>query len=228
MHEAYKRILKSLDIEKHLTQKQITRLLYPEEFKSDAQGKAYGRINKNLLYLKKQNLLKSKSYGLGKEYFWSLRRHPVIAELGFEPPRAEVHAFKYEHEKQCAEVFVSLALTEKLYDWQPHKRISKGIIPDRMARFENRTFYFEIERGTQDKVIQKTENYRKFWCETKEEFSALFLVKDEKALEDSVNKLEAANASDHYCVGVFLQFIDDPLNAVLTSAHRSISFLEML
>ncbi len=180
------------------------------------------------MYLKKQNLLKSKSYGLGKEYFWSLRQHPVLAELGLEPPRSEVHAFKYEHEKQCAEVFVSLALTETLYDWQPHKRISKGIIPDRMARFENRTIYFEIERGTQDKIVQKTESYRKHWRETKEDFSVLFLVKDEKALEQTITKLEGINASDHYLVGVLPQFVDDPLKALLTSAQRSILLSEAL
>jgi hypothetical protein len=125
-------------------------------------------------------------------------------------------------------VFVSLALTERLHDWQPHKRISEGIIPDRAARFEYRVFYFEIERGTQDKVTHKTENYRNFWRETKEEFSVLFLVKDEKALEQTITKLEGINASDHYLVGVFPEFIDDPLNAILTSAHTSISFLELL
>lgn len=228
MHEAYERILKALSLEKHLTQKQITRLLYPQEFGSDAQNKAYGRINKNLLYLQKQNLLKSKSYGLGKDYFWSLRKHPVISDLGYEPPRAEVHAFKYEHEKQCAEVFVSLALTEKLYDWQGHKRISKGIIPDRIANLENRTFYLEIERGTQDKIVQKTENYRRFWRETKSDFYVLYLVKDEKTLEDAVRKLEAINASDHYLVGVFSEFTDEPLKAILTGTQRSVSLSELL
>lgn len=228
MHEAYERILKALSLEKHLTARQITRLLYPQEWRSDAQNKAYGRINKNLLYLQKQNLLKSKSYGLGKDYFWSLRKHPVIAELGYEPPRAEVHTFKYEHEKQCAESFVALALTKKLYDWQAHKRISKGIIPDRIAYLENRAFYLEIERGTQDKIIQKTENYRSFWRETKSDFHVLYLVKDEKTLEDSVRKLEVANASDHYLVSVFSEFTDDPLRAILTSTQRSISLSELL
>ena len=148
--------------------------------------------------------------------------------MGYEPPRSEVHAFKYEHEKQCAEVFVSLTLTGKLYGWQSHKRISKGIIPDRIARFENRIFYLEIERGTQDKIIQKTDSYRKFWRETKDEFSVLFLVRDEKALEDAVNKFESAGASGHYFVGVFSEFAGDPLNAILTSSIRSVSLQNLL
>lgn len=182
----------------------------------------------NLLYLRKQSLLKSKSYGLGKDYFWSLRKHPVISELGYEPPRSEVHAFKYEHERLCAEVFVSLTLTGKLYGWQLHKRISKGIISDRIARFESKLFYLEIERGTQDKIVQKTETYRKFWRETKEDFSVLFLVNDEKTLEDSVNKLEETEASSHYFVGVFAEFTDDPMNAILTSPFKSVSLQNLL
>lgn len=123
---------------------------------------------------------------------------------------------------------MSLALTEKLYDWQAHKRISKGIIPDRIANIENKIFYLEIERGTQDKVAQKTENYRRFWRETKEDFRVLFLVKDEKALEDSVRKLEAINVPDYYLVGVFSEFTNEPLNAILTGTHRSISLSELI
>lgn len=123
---------------------------------------------------------------------------------------------------------MSLALTEKLYGWQSHRRISKGIIPDRIANIENKIFYLEIERGTQDKIIQKTDNYRLFWRETKEDFRVLFLVKDEKALEDSVRKLETINAPDHYLVGVFSEFTDDPLNAILTGTQRSISLSELL
>lgn len=157
-----------------------------------------------------------------------MRKHPVIAELGLEPPRAEVHAFKYEHERICAEVFVSLALTGKLYDWQSHKKISKGIIPDRTACFENKIFYLEIERGTQDKIIQKTENYRRYWRETNGKFSVIYLVKDEKTLEDSVHKLEAAKASAHYLVGVFSEFIVDPLNAILTNSLKSVSLQNLL
>lgn len=115
----------------------------------------------------------------------------------------------------CAEVFVSLALTERLYGWQSHKRISKGIIPDRIANLENRIFYLEIERGTQDKINQKTENYRQFWRETNEEFHVLYLVKDEKTLEDSVRKLEEINASRHYLACVFLEFTEDPYLGVI-------------
>ncbi len=172
--------------------------------------------------------MKSKSYGLGKDYFWSLKKHPVIAELGYSPPRAEVHTFKYEHEKACAEVFVSLALTKKLYGWESHKRISKTTIPDRIANLERRIFYLEIERGTQDKIVHKTENYRTFFRETGEEFGVLFLVKDEKTLADSVKKLEAANASSHYLVGVFSEFTDDPLGAILTSPTSSVSLHDLV
>jgi hypothetical protein len=233
MYEPYERILKALNLEKQLTASQITKLLYQEEWQNENRNKAYQRIAANLQYLRKQNLLKSKSYGLipGKgsaDYFWSLRKHPIISELGYEPPRAEVHAFKYEHEKECAEVFVALALTGKLYGWKAHKRISKGIIPDRTANLQNNKYYIEVERGTQDKIASKTENYRRYFRETNEEFNVLYLVKDEKTLEDSVAKLEETGASGHYLVSVFSEFTSDPLNAILTNSFKSTSLSDSL
>ena len=125
-------------------------------------------------------------------------------------------------------MFVALALTGKLYGWQAHKRISKGIIPDRIANLQSNKYYLEIERGTQDKIASKTENYRRYFRETNEEFSVLFLVKDEKTLEDSVRKLGETGASGHYLVGVFSEFTEDPLNAILTNSFKSTSLSDSL
>lgn len=123
---------------------------------------------------------------------------------------------------------MSLALSEKLYDWQSHKRIFKSIIPDRIATLQSQIFYLEIERGTQDKIAQKTESYRQFWRETNEDFRVLYLVKNEKTLADAVGKLEAAGAPNHYLVGVIAEFTSDPLTAILTSSLKSASLLDLV
>src|ERR1043166_5500459 len=148
MHPAYERILKALNLEKHLTTRQLARLLYPDEYQKN-QRKVYDRLVKNLAYLKKENLLKSKDYGLGKENLWSIKRHPLNKEQGYSPA-PDIHTFKYEHEKACGDVFVSLALTGKLYSWQAHKRIGR-VIPDRIAEMED-MIYIEVEMGSQNKI----------------------------------------------------------------------------
>src|SRR5687767_9099277 len=135
MHEAYKRILLALNLEKWMSPRQIAQLMYPAEYR-DQWRKPYDRIIKNLRSLHQKDLLRFKDYGLGKENLWALKPHPIIKEFEYEPPKAEIHSFKYEHEKACADVFVTLTLTGKLYDWKAHKKLTKGIIPDRTAHLE--------------------------------------------------------------------------------------------
>ena len=168
-----KRILLALDLEKHMTCRQLAQLLYPEE----PIKTTYERVAKNLSKLQKENLLKSKSYGLGKEKLWSLKPNPINKEEGFTPPKAEVHTYKYEHERACAEVFVKFAQDE-IYGWDQHKKISKEIIPDRTVYLtEDYPLYIEVEMGDRDRVTQKISNYQRYYRETHEKFRVLFLVK---------------------------------------------------
>src|SRR5258708_3008651 len=135
------RIFKALHLEKHLTGKQLARLLYPEEYGTD---KPYQRVMKSLKRLKVNGLLKSKSYGLGKEKLWFLTKSKVISELGYSPPKGEIHAYKYDHEKDCAEVFVSLALSDSLLEWEGEGDQKIGLRYDRKFRVDDRQFYLEV------------------------------------------------------------------------------------
>jgi hypothetical protein len=98
--------------------------------------------------------------------------------MGYEPPRAEIHTFKYEHEKACADVFVTLKLSGGLHGWQQHTKIGKSIIPDRTADIGN-TVYIEVEMGSQDKIHQKAESYKRYFQEKRQPFSVWFLVKSQ-------------------------------------------------
>lgn len=125
---------------------------------------------------------------MGKETFWALNKHAIIKELGYEPPRAEIHTFKAEHEKMCADVFVTLALTGKLYDWEAHRKLFKDTIPDRTADYGG-TVYIEVESGKQDKIREKAENYKRYFQETKEQFQVWFLVATQARYESGLEDL---------------------------------------
>lgn len=167
---------------------------------------------KNLQYLRRENLLKSKSYGLGKEDFWSLRSHPIVLEEGYTPPRLDVSALKYEHERACAEVFVALALTGTLFGWEEHKRLGKNFIPDRTAEFEDGILYIEVEMGKKDRVSEKLETYRQYYRETREPFKVLFLV----------TQMRDWDVTPHYRVELFSDFIKNSVpNSVPNEENES-------
>jgi hypothetical protein len=202
MLEAYERILKALNLEKWMSPKQLARLLYPDLYRENWR-KAYDRLIKNLQSLRQKDLLRFKDYGLGKDNLWSIKPNPLNKEFGYIPPKAEIHSFKYEHEKACADVFVTLALTNKLYAWEQHKKIGGSIIPDRTADY-NGTVYIEVEMGSQDKVRQKSEAYKKYFQETKEPFSVWFLVKEQWQYDSALEYLR--HYPSHYSVELLDEF----------------------
>ena len=181
MHESHLRILRVLDAEKHLTSKQITKVLYPNEGQ-----RAYERVAKALQSLRGQNLLSSKSYGVlagkgGLDYFWALKSHPVIKDLGLTPPKGEVHSHFYPHEKLCGDVFVQLVLTGNLHGWE-HKRLNDDIKPDRTFYYGDDLVFLEAERGSHNEstIRQKIQNYQQHWRETKARFKVLFVSRTDQ------------------------------------------------
>lgn len=134
---------------------------------------------------------------------WALKRHKIIAEFGYTPPNAEIHTYKYEHEKACADMFVTLALSEKLQDWQAHKKIGK-VIPDRTALLD-RLVYIEVEMGSKDEVGQKAENYRQLYFETRQHFEVWFMVKTQKQLDKA--EMDLHGFSSHYRADLLDNFI---------------------
>jgi hypothetical protein len=134
---------------------------------------------------------------------WALKPNPLIREMGYEPPRSEIHTFKYEHEKTCADVFVTLVLTGKLLSWAVHKKLGKNIIPDRTADL-GKTVYIEVEMGSQDKIWQKANAYRQYFTDNRKPFEVWFLVKDEAQLARAEQDL--ADFPSHYRASLLSQF----------------------
>ena len=124
---------------------------------------------------------------MGKDNLWAFTSNKLVKELGGMPPKSEIHTFKYEHEKACADVFVTLILTGKLIGWEQHKKIG-SIIPDRTAELDG-TVYIEVEMGSKSEIRQKAENYKRYYHETRERFSVWFLVKHQWQYDEGLEDL---------------------------------------
>jgi hypothetical protein len=149
---------------------------------------------------------------------WSLTSHKINKELGYKA-KPDVHAFKYDHEKDCADIFVSLALTGTLLEWQGEGDQKTGFRHDRMFSVDDRIFYLEVERGTQGdgKLRAKLERYIKHYHATHKPFNVLFTVQDEDALERMVGLFAEFKLGNQYAVVVHSEFVRDPLHARLTT-----------
>jgi hypothetical protein len=178
---------------------------------------------KNLKTLENENLLKSKSYGWDKDKFWYLAKHPLNEDQGFTPPKAEIHRYKYEHEKDCGDIFVSLALTGNLLLWEGEGRAIKGFRHDRKFLLDDLDWYLENERGTQAPTVLrgKLEQYLKHYRETKKMFHVLFVVQDEDSVKQMVYLFEEYKLPNFYWATVFDEFVFDPLQAIITSRNQS-------
>lgn len=172
---------------------------------------------KSLKRLETSGLLKSKSYGLGKEKLWFLVKHRVVLDLGYTPAK-EVHAFKYDHEKDCADVFVSLALSDSLLEWEG-ENYKSGLTYDRKFRVDDRQFYLEVERGTQgnEKLRLKLERHIKYFRQKREPFNVLFTVKDEAALERVIYLLDEFKLGSAYAVVIHSEFVASPFTAQIST-----------
>lgn len=115
------------------------------------------------------------------EYFWSLRKHPFVTDLGLVPPKSEVHSNLYEHEKTCADVFVALYRTGSLNGWgqQPVTGLKKT--PDRIFYLGDELYFLEVEMGNhkEAQIREKLESYKRYYQQTREKFQLRFVVKDE-------------------------------------------------
>jgi hypothetical protein len=179
---------------------------------------------KNLKTLQTNGLLKSKSYGLGKELFWSLAKKKIVRDLGYNPPKSEIHSYLYEHEKDLGDVFVSLALTETLYTWKGEGDQKKGFRFDRMFQIDDTVRFLERERGTQgrEKLRAKLSRYLKHYRETKEQFNVLILA-EASEIDFHLSLFGELHLGNHYGSVAHSEFVRDPLNALITTRFGTFS-----
>lgn len=233
----YERILKALNIEQHLTGRQLARLLHPEE-NAQSPDRVYWRIMKSLQKLESQGLLKSDSYGVkieGKEKLWRIlasetddspkyRQKAVLEKIGVTQTAWKIHASLYEHEKLCGDIFVSLAVTGQLWEWGGEGNQEAGFRHDRSFKLfsdDSPIWYLEVETGSQKQGTWrgKIENYTRLFRETQEPFNVLFSMPDQQSVEDVIAVFGEYRLGSQYAAAVQSEFVAGPLKAVLTTRH---------
>ena len=190
---------------------------------------------KNLKSLRKNGLLKSKSYGLSREsgamdYFWSLGSDLEVKERGYEPPKKEVHANRYYHERNCGDIFVSLMLADLVVMWTIHKRLGKDFIPDRTWDSEIGLIYIEHETGSQSIGVWRTKilNYLNYYAATREQFYLLFTMPDNDSVISAVKLFEELKCSSHYYAAIQDELVQNPFETLVTNRFTTKKLSDLL
>lgn len=192
----------------------------------------YHRVIKHLQKLEAEGLLKSDSYGVkieGKEKFWRILAHKtkdspksrqegVLIEKEVTQTLWKVHGSLYEHEKACADVLVSLAVTNQLWDWAGEGDQKAGFRHDRLFQLfseDDPIWYLEEEMGSQGEVKWrgKVENYLRLFRETRQPFNVLFDMPDEKSVERVLLVFEEYGLRNQYAAAIHSELVDNPLKA---------------
>lgn len=187
---------------------------------------------KNLKTLERDGLLKSDSYGVkieGKEKLWRIlaqatdtspkrRQEAVLAEHGAVQTNWKIHSSLYEHEKACGDVFVSLALTDRLLEWQGEGDQKSGLRHDRLFRIGGPVNYLEMEMGNhaRDTLRNKVKQYLDLYRKTGGTFNVIFSFQTEDEIEDMVGIFAESRVGKQYAAVLQTELVSDPLSARIT------------
>jgi hypothetical protein len=129
----------------------------------------------------------------------------------------------YEHEKVSAEIFVSLALSDKLIEWQGEGDQKLGFRHDRMFRIDPRKIYLEVEMGNHEPpaLIRKIQAYQKLYRDKKERFCVLFAFPTEEEVVDMIRLFADQNVTSHYWAVVQNEFIESPFQARISNQNST-------
>lgn len=189
---------------------------------------------KNLQKLQKDGLLKSDSYGVkieGKEKLWRIlaqateespkrQQEAVLAELDVAQTPWKIHSALYEHEKACADIFVSLALTDTLLEWQGEGDQKAGFRHDRLFRLGDPIIYLEMEMGNHgpEKLRGKVARYVELERRMRKSFNVVFSFRTEPEVEAMAGIFVECGASRQYGSVLHSELVGAPLTARVT--HR--------
>lgn len=172
----------------------------------------------------------------GKQKFWRIlpqtvpdspRKHQdaVLLTLGVSPTSWKIHASLYDHEKACADVFVSLAITDTLMEWQGEGDQKSGFRHDRMFRIGESVNYLEMEMGNHERqtLRLKVDQYTNLFRKAQVPFNVIFSFPTEQDIEKIVAVFEEAKVGQQYAAVLQSELVSDPLNARVTHRFDTVS-----
>jgi hypothetical protein len=188
-------------------------------------------------------LLESKPYGLGKEKLWYISAHAienpktgkkitkkqnekVLSELGFKSIVWEVHGNMVEHDIDLTDIFVSLALTDSLYEWQGEG--TGELTHDRMFRVCPCIYYLERERSKKgaERLREKIKRYIKYYAATGRPFNVLFTVDTDPEIEQLDKLFAEFGLGNSYQIVLHHQFVADPFNALISTRFKDFTLAQ--
>jgi hypothetical protein len=151
------------------------------------------------------------------------------------PKRKRVNRFTYKHTNDCADIYLSLLFTSEDFEWS-FEGNEGDIRFDRRLIFNGKTFYFEIERGTQGIEII-TEKVRRY-CQLPNSPHVVFTVQDYedthrfKSAKDQGQKilelLTTFRRGNQFLVTPHQSFVADPFGDRLISPLNTVHSLKTL
>ena len=152
-----------------------------------------------------------------------MAKNPIVSELGYEPPKAEIHSLFFDHEVMRSWILLSLLLSGEVVELEGEGNQKSGFRYDGMVRFIEDKFYVEVERGNQApvKLREKIARYVKHFRATRERFYSIWIVPDSDMVMTMLELFEEFNLPNFYYIALYDDFIQDPLNTKLIGRTMS-------
>jgi hypothetical protein len=146
------------------------------------------------------------------EQMWAVKTRPAIKPLELA---------NYEHERMCADVYVSFYLTGQLQEWEVNSAKHRLIEEDRKSVFLDRQIYWEIDRGTERRGAIKSKADR--YVKLSGRFHVIFVAPHEDRANAILNELPT-NRGGQFLVTLYEYIKRDPLSEAYVSANRASEF----
>jgi len=157
--------------------------------------------------MRKESLLTYRPSKITDERLWLIADSKVIRDLGHKPT-PPIHPLYFEHEKAIGDIFVSLAVSGHLTEWDRDDRPS--LRDDARFSIDQDTYYLEMEMGNHgaDRLTEKVVRYKKYFRETGERFNVLFVMFEDANKIEHV--LESERVTSHYQACLLADIVDNP------------------
>jgi AAA+ ATPase superfamily predicted ATPase len=153
-----------------------------------------------------------------------------IADWFMLPSTRGLQEPKYKHEVGAADLFTAFYpyLREESGKWGYEPQILKERA-DRAMRLFSKTFYFEVDRGTEppSEIYSKLDNYIRYAQETGERFHVIFALMDgkkpaQKRGEEIIQFLVERQRGNQFLIASHARLIQDPLGELLFSPKNEL------
>jgi hypothetical protein len=140
-----------------------------------------------------------------------------------EPQTIGLRNTNHEHERACADIYVTYQLTWTLQFWEcvPHPEyLDLGLKPDRVSNIEGRIVFWEVDKGTEtlNVIRKKVERYIKLsTLHPDRRFYVIFTATRNRAKSILLDVLPDFKRGNQFLVAEHQSVIEHPYEPVFVS-----------